>query len=72
MPLSWPAFEAGVLASQKSAEDWVAELSAKVSRLKDEDQKKAAVAIARASGDVVKLAQLNQWANGLLERGEQR
>lgn len=61
IPLSWKTYEEYVKEYFKSAKDWTDELSGKLKKLNAEDQKTASEAIARASGDVSKLAQLNQW-----------
>lgn len=71
LPLSWEEFATAVRAhSPADPAVLVSEIQRKSKLLGDKLEKQATAAIARAKGDAVKLAQLNDWANGKLAEKE--
>jgi hypothetical protein len=72
LPLSWPDFEAAVLAHQPAdPKALVAELERKAALLGGKAVEDVAQAIKRAAGDATKLAVLNNWCNAELSAREQ-
>ena len=73
LPLSWEDFEAAVKAGTPSSmEDLLAELDRKQALLSDDNKLKLTGLILRAAGDVKRLAQANDWANGKLPQSEEQ
>lgn len=68
LPLSWDEFAAAVQAKSPADPKALASaLEENIKRIPDEKKlKKALDAVKRADGDAVKLAQLNDWVNGIL------